>query len=65
MAYKFDGGNLSVICDVCRVIIDSGVSTDEYEEIYEASEDDGDICWRCKAGLPTRREEEKGTIIVE
>lgn len=43
--FKFNGGDGAVVCDRCRVIIDSGLSYKEYEECYNGPR--GDFCPSC------------------
>lgn len=45
MAYKFNDGDGAVICGICKVMIDEGLSYDDYIETYGEK---GDICWECK-----------------
>ena len=48
MAYKLNSGMGGVICDVCRTLIDQGLSLAEYEATWGKHGDDGDICMKCK-----------------
>lgn len=50
MAYKFNSGRGGVICDNCRILIDSDLSLKTYEEVYGKDGNNGDFCWRCKKG---------------
>ena len=50
MAYVFNSGLGGVICDVCRILIDQGLSYKEYEDTWGKHGDDGDICMSCKSG---------------
>lgn len=34
MAYKFNDGDGAVICGICKVMIDEGLSYDDYIETY-------------------------------
>lgn len=45
MAYKFNSGHGAVICDKCNIIIDAGLSYNDYVENYKAKKN---ICWKCK-----------------
>ncbi len=47
MAYRFNGGNGAVTCDVCNVIFDENLSPAEYEEWYGGAPDH---CWEHKNG---------------
>lgn len=46
MAYVFNSGAGGVICDQCRIMIDSGLSWKEYEESWNRN-GQGDYCMRC------------------
>ena len=41
--YRFNGGRGAATCAVCRVIVDDGMSGDEYRALYP---DDTPLCWR-------------------
>ena len=45
MAYRFNSGYGGVTCDVCNVLIDSGLSPDEYSDVYGSGDD---YCWKHK-----------------
>ncbi len=55
MAYKFNSGRGGVICDNCRVLIDSDLSLATYEEVYGKDGNNGDFCWRCKSGYNEKK----------
>ena len=44
--YRFNGGKGAVTCDHCQVVIDEGLSHDEYLEDY-ASLQKKDYCMKC------------------
>lgn len=56
MAYKFNSGLGGVICDNCRVLIDSDLSFKTYEEVYGKDGNNGDFCWRCKTGYKEKKD---------
>ena len=47
MAYRFNNGRGGVTCDVCNILFDEDLSSQEYKEWYHK---DGkpDLCMRCK-----------------
>ena len=55
--YKFNNGEGAVICNKCKVIIDSGLSYDEYKEYYGGIEED--FCWKCVKGKKKKKREEE------
>jgi hypothetical protein len=44
--FKYNNGNGAVICEKCRVIIDSHLSYSDYLEYYDPKKKD--ICVNCK-----------------
>jgi hypothetical protein len=54
MAYRFNGGNGAVTCDVCNVIFDEHLSHKEYVKNYGKN---GNICWKCKEKIEKREKD--------
>jgi len=62
MAYRFNSGMGGITCDNCQILIDQGLSFKEYEELQKENKDDGDFCWRCKAGVQSLKDEMKAKL---
>ena len=53
--YRFNGGYGAALCAKCRVIVDEGLSYDEYVDAYP---DDQPMCWMCVGAVVRRRDKE-------